>query len=180
MSDKKKTDWSLVNKALKDEKKTELPEVFEGDKGLPMKQKAELALQSFDGLIARARARHQEKKMNYQILKYYYEKNLDIAEEYMDQAVRAKKKEIMVEAQRFRYELDSRLMNYANEFGLKNIKQLMMTMTKLDEQTAEQIRAYQVKDIPEKMKIETIKGMTKLRKDFLDKLLKQMEQFESD
>lgn len=173
-----KTDWSKVDAVIKSRDTSDLDKVYSDSQEVVPKSDLPSAMFTPEGILANFKKKQIERKVGIQLLRTFYEQQLDVVENQLKQGAHLKNKETLVEARKFLYELDRRQVEYFADFGLKNNDLRNQTMLKLGDQTSQVLKDLQEKDYPEEIRTEITKGVMKLHRDFFLKLTNELEEME--
>lgn len=160
--------WEKVNALMKRDSKTALQEELP-DKIALQKQ----MIKEPDGVIAKFKAHKIERKAVVELIKTWYESQLEVAKHQLQKAVQMKKQEADVETEHFLMDLNKRHLHYLNELEFSNLEERYDTLGKLGDSTAKAIEKITTRDWPPKMIEETIQGIMDLNRSFFEKIMKE-------
>lgn len=130
-------------------------------------------LEEADGIIARFKQGQVQRKQSIELLKAWYDSQLEVTKYQLGQAVRLKKKETDVDVERYLTDLNKRHLYHLQELKFKNLDQRFAALDELGEKTARMLEKIKGRDWPENIKEDTINGIIKLQTNFFEKVMEE-------
>ncbi len=166
--DSKKEKWEKINTLMKRDDKAALQEELTGKISIQKDMISEP-----DGIIAKYKAKHIERKAGIKLIKTWYESQLEVAEHQLKTAVQLKKKEVEIDAEHFLMDLNKRHLRYLSELEFSNLEERYNALEKLGDAASKNMAKIYEKDWPQKMVDETIQGITDLYRKFFEKIMQE-------
>lgn len=167
----KKPDWTAVQRAIRSQDIVKSTDLYD-DKRKDEMQVTKAAADP-EGLVGMYRAKKIKRDVTLQMLKKWYDGELEVGLERIKHGTKIKKKELAAEADRFLAHLSQKHLGYLKELDLVNEAERFRLLERLGDQTSLMLNTIQSKEWPPEMIEDILGNVWRIYKDFSDKIMNE-------